>query len=49
MMSANDDTVHRGHGRILLGSVEPENWLFCDGRELEMQRFIPLFATIGNQ
>jgi len=28
---------------------EPEKWMWCDGRELEMQRFIPLFAMIGNQ
>jgi len=28
---------------------EPEQWMFCDGRELEIERFTALYATIGDQ
>lgn len=29
------------------GSSEPDNWAFCDGRELDRLAYAPLFAIIG--
>lgn len=34
--------------KIFAGNFAPQNWLFCDGRTLDIHRYQNLFSLIGN-
>jgi microcystin-dependent protein len=37
-----------GEIRIFSGLFQPQNWLFCDGRILQIDKFQILFSILGN-
>lgn len=38
-----------GEIKLFAGPFEPPGWMFCDGRELEIDDYIGLFSVIGNR
>ena len=38
-----------GEVRLFAGTFEPENWLYCDGKEVEVVKYKSLFSVIGTK